>query len=92
VLGTVPGILGCLQANELIKLIIGVDTAMLGQLLLVGLRDTAMKSISLSQDPTCMTCTNQRLFEKLPRACIACVRRAYTTCYSVAITGIHQEG
>jgi molybdopterin/thiamine biosynthesis adenylyltransferase/rhodanese-related sulfurtransferase len=47
VLGVLPGVIGCIQANEVIKLIVGAGENLAGKLLLVDLQTMAMDVIAI---------------------------------------------
>ncbi|KVL85609.1 molybdopterin-synthase adenylyltransferase MoeB [Burkholderia stagnalis] len=51
VLGVLPGIVGCLQANEVIKLITGIGEPLSGTLLLVDALSGSTKSMRLKKNP-----------------------------------------
>lgn len=56
VLGVVPGVIGSLQALEVIKLLTGVGESLVGRLLLFdGLQGTT-RELPLSRDPDCPLC------------------------------------
>lgn len=56
VLGVLPGIIGTLQANEVLKLILGVGTSAIGKLLTFAAMDLDFRSYKLRADPTCPVC------------------------------------
>lgn len=56
VLGVVPGIIGLLQALEVIKLATGVGEPLTGRLLLFDARATRMRELALGPDPACRYC------------------------------------
>jgi adenylyltransferase/sulfurtransferase len=56
VLGVLPGIIGTLQANEVIKLILGVGTPAIGKLLTFAAMDLDFRSYKLRADPNCPVC------------------------------------
>jgi molybdopterin/thiamine biosynthesis adenylyltransferase/rhodanese-related sulfurtransferase len=56
VLGVLPGIVGSLQANEAIKLVLGIGEPLVGRLLLFDALDTQFTEISLRRDPACPVC------------------------------------
>jgi molybdopterin/thiamine biosynthesis adenylyltransferase/rhodanese-related sulfurtransferase len=58
VLGVLPGIIGTLQANEVIKLILGFGTPAIGKLTTFNAADLEFKSFKLRHDPTCPVCGN----------------------------------
>ena len=56
VLGVLPGIVGCLQANEAIKLILGVGNPLIGRLLLFNALKMQFRELKLKKDPKCPIC------------------------------------
>jgi len=62
VLGVVPGVIGLLQALEVIKLATGVGDPLIGRLLLFDARSTRMRELSLGPDPGCRYCADGRDF------------------------------
>jgi adenylyltransferase/sulfurtransferase len=56
VIGVLPGIIGTLQANEVIKLILGIGTPAIGKLLTFAAMDLEFKTFKLRADPTCPIC------------------------------------
>jgi molybdopterin/thiamine biosynthesis adenylyltransferase/rhodanese-related sulfurtransferase len=65
VLGVLPGIIGCIQANEVIKLIVGEGEALKGRLLLFdGLR-TKFRELRVDSNPGCPICGEHPTIDKL---------------------------
>ncbi len=58
VLGVVPGIMGLLQANEVLKLLLGAGSPMTGRLLLFDALETEFTELRLRRDPTCPVCSD----------------------------------
>jgi len=56
VLGVLPGIVGALQASEVIKLVLGIGTALVGRLLLVETLTAEFRELQLPRDPGCPVC------------------------------------
>jgi hypothetical protein len=56
VIGVLPGIIGTLQANEVIKLILNMGTPAIGKLLTFAAQDLEFKTFKLRADPTCPVC------------------------------------
>jgi len=56
VLGILPGIVGLIQANEAVKLILGVGTPLIGRLLLFNALDMKFRELKLKKDPSCPIC------------------------------------
>jgi len=59
VLGVVPGIMGMLQANEVLKLVLGIGDPLVGRLLLFDALDGSFSELRLSRDPKCPTCSDE---------------------------------
>src|SRR5580698_2685354 len=57
VLGVLPGIIGALQANEVIKLIVGAGDPMIGRLLLFDALKLKFRELKLRKDPACPICS-----------------------------------
>jgi molybdopterin/thiamine biosynthesis adenylyltransferase/rhodanese-related sulfurtransferase len=58
VLGVVPGIMGMLQSNEVLKLLIGMGEPLVGRLLLFDALDASFSELRLNRDPSCPTCSD----------------------------------
>lgn len=56
VLGVLPGIIGCIQANEAIKIITGIGTTLNGRFLFYDALDMEFEEISLKRNPECFVC------------------------------------
>lgn len=56
VLGVLPGIIGSIQANEAIKLILGVGEPMIGRLLHLDALKMKFREFNLRRDPQCPVC------------------------------------
>jgi molybdopterin/thiamine biosynthesis adenylyltransferase/rhodanese-related sulfurtransferase len=59
VLGVVPGIMGMLQSNEVLKLLIGMGDPLVGRLLLFDALDGSFSELRLNRDPNCPTCSDE---------------------------------
>ena len=56
VLGVLPGLVGVLQATEVIKLILGIGEPLIGRLLLVDALSTRFRELKLRKNPDCPVC------------------------------------
>jgi sulfur-carrier protein adenylyltransferase/sulfurtransferase len=56
VLGVICGIIGNIQANEAVKLIIGIGTPLLGRLLRFDALDMIFREYKIPRDPACPLC------------------------------------
>lgn len=57
VMGVLPGMLGTIQANEALKYLCGLNTPLLGSLLLVDALDLTMQKVKLGPSPDCVCCS-----------------------------------
>jgi len=58
VLGVVPGIMGLLQANEALKVLLGIGDTLAGRLLLFDALDASFTELKLRRDPACPACSD----------------------------------
>jgi molybdopterin/thiamine biosynthesis adenylyltransferase/rhodanese-related sulfurtransferase len=65
VLGVLPGIVGTLQANEVIKLILGIGESLVGKLLTFSALTMRFHVLSIAKDPKCCLCSDNKTFTKL---------------------------
>ena len=56
VLGAVAGVLGTLQATEVLKEILGIGESMAGRLLIYDALSAAMRQVKVNPDPDCALC------------------------------------
>jgi sulfur-carrier protein adenylyltransferase/sulfurtransferase len=56
VLGVLPGVIGMLQATEVIKLLTGVGRPLTGRLLLYDALAMSFETLSVARDPACPVC------------------------------------
>jgi len=56
VLGVLPGIIGCIQATEILKLALGKGSTLIGRLLLFNALDMKFRELKLRRDPKCPVC------------------------------------
>ena len=59
VLGVVPGILGLLQTNEALKVLLGIGTTLAGRLVLFDALETEFTELQLRRDPACPVCSDE---------------------------------
>ena len=65
VLGVLPGIVGCIQANEVIKLIVGGGEPLSGRLLLFDSWKMKFRELKITKDPECPICGKHRTIHEL---------------------------
>ena len=56
VLGVLPGVIGVLQATEVIKLVLGIGRSLAGRLVLYDALEARFRELKLRRDPACPTC------------------------------------
>src|SRR5512133_1209179 len=56
VLGVLPGIIGLIQATEILKLVLGIGTTLLNRLVLYDALQMKFREIKLRRDPQCPLC------------------------------------
>ncbi|MBI4061080.1 MAG: molybdopterin-synthase adenylyltransferase MoeB [Elusimicrobia bacterium] len=61
VLGALPGIIGALQAAEVLKLILGIGSPLIGRLLLFDALRMESRILRLPKDPNCPACSGKSL-------------------------------
>ena len=59
ILGVLPGIIGCLQALEVVKLVLGTGTSLSGRLLIFDAMDLSWREVALRRNPDCPVCGDQ---------------------------------
>jgi sulfur-carrier protein adenylyltransferase/sulfurtransferase len=65
VLGILPGLVGVIQATEVIKLILGKGEPLIGRLLLVDALGMKFRELKLRKNPACQACGTHRTITKL---------------------------
>ena len=65
VLGVLPGIVGTIQANEVIKIILGAEGILLNRLLLFDAWKMAFRELKLRKDPSCPLCGENPTIKEL---------------------------
>jgi len=65
VLGILPGLVGVIQATEVIKLILGKGEPLIGRLLLIDALGMKFRELKLRKNPECPACGTHRIITKL---------------------------
>ena len=65
VLGILPGVVGVLQATEVVKLILGTGDSMVGRLMLFDALGMSFRELKLRKDPECSLCGEKRTVTEL---------------------------
>jgi molybdopterin/thiamine biosynthesis adenylyltransferase len=68
VLGVVPGMIGLIQANETLKLILGIGEPLIGRVVCVDALGARFRELRLGRDPDCPGCGPNRRPVDLPGA------------------------
>ena len=63
VLGILPGLIGVIQATEVIKLILGIGDPLIGRLLLVDALGMNYRTLKLRKNPNCPACGTHEIQE-----------------------------
>ena len=90
VLGVLPGLLGVMQANETIKLILGIGSPLIGRLLTVDTLSMVFDELEIKQNPDCRLCKHHQPFETLPRITSSCAAEAGLTVKQISAKALHQ--
>jgi adenylyltransferase/sulfurtransferase len=56
VVGVTPGVIGCLQATEVLKYLTGVGTTLKGRLLIFDGEDMVFNAVKIERQPSCPDC------------------------------------
>src|SRR3989475_5768841 len=65
VLGVLPGIIGCIQATEILKLALGKGSSLIGRLLLFDALEMKFRELKLRRDPECPLCGDKPTITQL---------------------------
>jgi adenylyltransferase/sulfurtransferase len=65
VLGILPGLIGCVQATEAVKLLLGKGSALIGRLLLYDAMGMSFREFKVRRNPKCPACGDQPTVIKL---------------------------
>ncbi len=65
VLGVLPGIIGSLQANEVLKYILGKGELLNGRLMMFDALKSEFRQVKYSKDPNCPACSNEPKIKEL---------------------------
>lgn len=59
IFAAIPGIIGCMEALEAVKVLLDIGSPLVGRLLLFSGLDMAWHEVKVSQDPNCAACGKQ---------------------------------
>lgn len=66
ILGAVAGVMGSLQATEVLKEILGIGDSMAGRLLIYDALDLSTRMVKVKPDPGCVLCSDQATITAAP--------------------------
>lgn len=75
VIGVVPGVMGLIQATEVIKLIIGKGNLLSGRLLLFDALNSSFREVKVKRNPACAVCGDTPSITTLQEYDLACELR-----------------
>ena len=65
VLGVLPGLIGTLQANEVIKVLLGIGHPLIGRMLLLDALGARWQELTIRRDPNCAVCGREATITEL---------------------------
>ncbi|MCI4459270.1 MAG: thiazole biosynthesis adenylyltransferase ThiF [Thermocrinis sp.] len=65
ILGSIAGIMGCIQATEAIKVILGIGEPLVGKLLVMDALSMDFRKVKLRKDPNCPLCGEKPVIKEL---------------------------
>ncbi len=65
ILGAVAGVIGTIQANEVLKYVLGIGELLAGRLLVFSALDSSFRRVKVSKDPKCPVCGDNPTITKL---------------------------
>ncbi|MGH2346940.1 MAG: molybdopterin-synthase adenylyltransferase MoeB [Chloroflexota bacterium] len=72
VLGVLPGIVGCLQGSETLKLLLGIGDSLVGRLLLFDALESKFRELRLRRNPQCPACGDHATLTQVTDLEFAC--------------------
>lgn len=79
VLGAVAGVIGVLQATEVLKLLLGVGETLQGRLLLFDALKTSFREVQVQRNPACPVCGEEPVITQLEEYSLECQLRGVPT-------------
>ena len=64
-LGTIPGVIGTLQATEVLKLILNIGTVLRGELLIYDALNASFRKVKVPRNPDCPVCSDHPTIKEL---------------------------
>ena len=81
ILGAVAGVLGVLQANEVLKFILGIGEMLVGRLLIFNALDSTFRIVKVPRDKDCLVCSEHPQISKLIDYQEFCSLKVKKDCY-----------
>ncbi len=72
VLGILPGVIGCLQANEVAKLILGIGQPLIGRMAMIDALTSEWHTFRIQHDATCLICGDSPSIHSLNETATSC--------------------
>lgn len=72
VLGVLPGILGAIQANEVLKLLLGIGETLVGRLLVFDALKAETRCFEVERQPSCPVCGERPTIHTLQDTIVSC--------------------
>ncbi len=72
VLGSIPGVIGSIQATETVKLILGLGRPLVGRLLVHDALDQRWNTVAVHRDPQCPVCGEHAMITRLTDESSSC--------------------
>lgn len=92
VLGVLAGLVGVIQANEAIKLLIGKGKSLLGRLLLIDALNLEFRELNVRKNPKCPLCgTNPTITELIDYEAFCGVRQAISVSQETTPTELQDQ-
>lgn len=90
VLGVLPGIIGTIQAIEVIKLILNIGNPLIGRLLTVDALSMRFQEFEVKQHPDCRLCAHHQAFETLSDYSLISCATAIDNIDEISVNALHQ--
>ena len=81
-LGVLPGLIGILQATEVVKILLGIGKPLTGRLLSYNALDMSFREIRVRRNPQCRACSPAADLDVLPEYEESCLLGARRPSYS----------
>ncbi|MGB9859612.1 MAG: ThiF family adenylyltransferase, partial [Moorellaceae bacterium] len=72
IIGVVPGVIGVIQATEVIKLLLGIGDNLVGRLLIYDALEMRFREVRAERNPDCPVCSDSPRLRTLEEYLLAC--------------------